>query len=286
MTQAYLNGAFTALEDAHISPMDRGFLFGDGVYEVIPCYDGQLVAMPYHLERLAHSLRGIALTSPHSDDALTCILTELVDRNGGGDLGVYLQITRGAAPKRQHAFPEHIEPTVFAYTFAITPPSDGSPETAKCFSAVTRTDQRWDRCHIKSTALLGNVLHMMEAIDAGAEEVLLFNSDDELTEAAACNVFVVRNGTVLTPALDHQILPGVTRRQCLELLEAHTDWPVEIRPVLRQEVAEAEEIWLSSSTKELAPIVKLDGKAVGDGKPGRMWAVAQKLFNEYRFSAN
>lgn len=286
MTQAYLNGVFTALEDAHISPMDRGFLFGDGVYEVIPCYGGRLVAMPYHLERLGQSLSGIALTSPHNNDTLTSILTELVDRNGGGDLGVYLQITRGAAPKRQHAFPERIEPTVFAYTFAITPPSDGSPETAKCFSAVTRIDQRWDRCHIKSTALLGNVLHMMEAIDAGAEEVLLFNSDDELTEAAACNVFVVCNGTVLTPALDHQILPGVTRRQCLELLQEHTDWPVEIRPVLRREVEQAEEIWLSSSTKELAPIVKLDGKAVGIGKPGRMWAVAQKLFHEYRFSAN
>ena len=286
MTQAYLNGAFTALEDAQISPMDRGFLFGDGVYEVIPCYDGKLVAMPYHLERLGQSLSGIALASPHGDDALKSILTELVDRNGGGDLGVYLQITRGVAPKRQHAFPEHIEPTLFAYTFAITPPSDGSPETAKCFSAVTRTDQRWERCHIKSTALLGNVLHMMEAIDAGAEEVLLFNSDDQLTEAAACNVFVVCNGTVVTPALDHQILPGVTRRQCLELLEAHSDWPVEIRPVSRQEVEQAEEIWLSSSTKELAPIVKLDGKAVGDGKPGRKWALAQKLFHEYRFSAN
>ena len=286
MTQAYLNGAFTALEDAKISPMDRGFLFGDGVYEVIPCYGGQLVAMPYHLERLAQSLNGIALASPHSDDSLTSVLMELVDRNGGGDLGVYLQITRGAAPKRQHAFPEHIKPTVFAYTFAIAPPSDGSPESAKCFSAVTRTDQRWERCHIKSTALLGNVLHMMEAIDAGAEEVLLFNRDDELTEAAACNVFVVNDSKVLTPALDHQILPGVTRRQCLELLEAHTSWQVEIRPVLREEVEQAQEIWLSSSTKELAPIVSLDGKSVGDGKPGKKWAVAQKLFHEHRFSAH
>ena len=286
MNQAYLNGAFTALEDAKISPMDRGFLFGDGVYEVIPCYGGRLVAMPYHLERLANSLSGIALVSPHNDDAIQRILEELVQRNGGGDLGVYLQITRGAAPKRQHAFPDHIEPTVFAYTFAITAPSDGSPETANCFTAVTRTDQRWDRCHIKSTALLGNVLHMMEAIDAGAEEVLLFNDEDELTEAAACNVFVVCDGTILTPALDHQILPGVTRRQCLELLEAHTDWPVEIRPVMRSEVVQAEEIWLSSSTKELAPIVRLDGKDVGSGQPGAKWAAAQKLFHQYRFSAS
>ncbi len=286
MTQAYLNGVFTALQDAKISPMDRGFLFGDGVYEVIPCYSGQLVALPYHMDRLAQSLSGIALSSPHSRDTLTRILKELVDRNGGGDLGVYLQITRGAAPKRQHAFPDHIEPTVFAYTFDITPPSDGNPETAKCFSAVTRTDQRWGRCHIKSTALLGNVLHMMEAIDAGAEEVLLFNDDDELTEAAACNVFVVCDGKIITPALDNQILPGVTRRQCLELLGAHTDWQVEIRPVLRKEVERAEEIWLSSSTKELAPIVMLDDKEVGDGKPGAKWAAAQALFHQHRFSAD
>ena len=127
MTQAYLNGTFTALEDAKISPMDRGFLFGDGVYEVMPCYGGQLVAMLPSGTAGRVTERDRARTSPHSDDSLTSVLMELVDRNGGGDLGVYLQITRGAAPKRQHAFPEHIEPTVFAYTFAIAPPSDGSP---------------------------------------------------------------------------------------------------------------------------------------------------------------
>ena len=213
------------------------------------------------------------------------ILDDIVARNGAGDLGIYLQITRGVVEKRQHAFPEHPLPTVFAYAFDISPPSDGSPETASCFRAVTRRDQRWGRCHIKSTALLGNVLHMMEAVEEEAEEVLLFNEQDELTEAAACNVFVVRGDKILTPELDHQKLPGVTRRQCLELLEAHTDWSVEVRPVSRDEVLSASEIWLSSSTKELAPVVSLDGKPVNEGCPGPRWSAAQKLFQRHRFSS-
>ncbi|HCL93657.1 MAG TPA: D-alanine aminotransferase, partial [Gammaproteobacteria bacterium] len=209
MTIAYLNGDFAPLAEARISPMDRGFLFGDGVYEVIPCYDGKIVALQYHLERLDQSLDGIALLQPHSDEQLINILEEIVARNGAGNLGIYLQITRGVVDKRQHAFPEHPLPTVFAYAFEISPPSDGSLETASCFRTVTRRDQRWGRCHIKSTALLGNVLHMMEAVEEQAEEVLLFNEQDELTEAAACNVFIVCGDKILTPELDHQKLPGV-----------------------------------------------------------------------------
>ena len=165
MTIAYLNGDYAPLADVRISPMDRGFLFGDGVYEVIPCYDGKMVALQYHLERLHQSLDGIALSQPYSDAQLINILNEIVARNGAGNLGIYLQMTRGVVEKRQHAFPENPLPTVFAYAFDINPPSDGSPETAACFRAVTRRDQRWGRCHIKSTALLGNVLHMMEAVE-------------------------------------------------------------------------------------------------------------------------
>lgn len=285
MTIAYLNGDYAPLTDVRISPMDRGFLFGDGVYEVIPCYDGHMVALKYHLERLRQSLEGIALSQPQSDAQLTSILSEVVAQNGAGNLGIYLQITRGVVEKREHAFPEHPLPTIFAYAFDINPPSDGAPETASCFRAVTRRDQRWGRCHIKSTALLGNVLHMMEAVEEDAEEVLLFNDQDELTEAAACNVFVVCGDKILTPELDHQKLPGVTRRQCLELLETHTDWAVEIRPVSRDEVLSASEIWLSSSTKELAPVVSVDGKPVNEGRPGTRWSAAQKLFQQHRFSS-
>ena len=284
MTTAYVNGIFTSLSEARISPMDRGFLFGDGVYEVIPCYGGQPVAMPYHLERLRDSLKGIALSPSHSDAQLHALIDELIHRNGGGDLGIYLQITRGVVERRQHAFPDKCEPTVFAYTFPISPPSDGSIESATCFTTVTRPDQRWGRCHIKSTALLGNVLHMMEAVEENAEEVLLFNDQNQLTEAAACNVFVVSADIILTPELDHQKLPGVTRRQCLELLAAHSDWAVEIRPVSLEEVLSAQEIWLSSSTKELSPVVRVNGQPVNDGKPGPRWSAAQQLFHQHRFS--
>ncbi|MBA4693293.1 MAG: aminotransferase class IV [Congregibacter sp.] len=285
MTVGYLNGKYAPLSELQISPMDRGFLFGDGVYEVIPCYDSKMVAMSYHIERLHQSMDGIALSSPHSDAELILLLKDVVARNGGGDLGIYLQLTRGVAEKRQHAFPEQSKPTVFAYAFEISPPSDGSPETASCFKTVTRQDQRWGRCHIKSTALLGNVLHMMEAVAEDAEEVLLFNERDELTEAAACNVFVVSQDKILTPELDHQKLPGVTRRQCLELIEAHTNWPVEVRPVSRNEVMNAQEVWLSSSTKELAPVISIDGSPVGNGLPGARWSAAQKLFQQHRFSS-
>ena len=286
MTIAYLNGEFLPLEEARISPMDRGFLFGDGVYEVVPCYQGRLIAMDLHLARLRNSLDGISLAFPSTDESITEILQALCQKNDGEHQGVYLQITRGTAMKRQHAFPNPIKPTLFAYTFPIGPPSDGSPETASCYTAVTRADQRWGRCHIKSVALLGNVLHMMEAIDEGAEEVLLFNEQDQLTEAAACNVFIVSNGVVLTPELDNQKLPGVTRHQLLDFMARYTDWQVEVRPVSKQEVLGAEEIWLTSSTKEVAPVVSLDGRSVGDGTPGPRWSAAQKLFEQHRFDGN
>ncbi len=283
MTVAYLNGEFVPLREAKISPMDRGFLFGDGVYEVIPCYAGKTVAMGYHMERLKNSLDGIKLGGTPSDSDLEAVLHELIALNGSSDLGIYLQITRGVVEKRQHAFPEHAAPTIFAYAFPINPPCDGSIDQATCFTTVTRSDARWARCHIKSTALLGNVLHMMEAIDEGAEEVLLFNEQDLLTEAAACNVFVVKDGLILTPELDHQKLPGVTRRLCLEFLETHTEWQVHVGPVSRDAVMSADEVWLSSSTKELAPVVAIDGKPVADGKPGQYWSAAQRLFHLHRF---
>lgn len=283
MNIAYLNGEFLPLEEARISPMDRGFLFGDGVYEVIPCYRGRLIAMDLHLARLRNSLEGISLPFSPTDASLTDILTTLCKKNDGDNQGIYLQITRGAAMKRQHAFPSNVVPTLFAYAFSIAPPSNGAPETAACYTAVTRTDLRWGRCQIKSVALLGNVLHMMDAIHEGAEEVLLFNERGELTEAAACNVFIVNKGVVITPELDNQKLPGVTRHLLLDFMSRYTDWRVEVRPVGKEEVLDAEEIWLTSSTKEVAPVVKLDDRAIGDGKPGPMWSAAQKLFEQHRF---
>ena len=285
MTIAFLNGNFLPLDQAKISPMDRGFLFGDGVYEVIPSYGGKLVALQCHLDRLHNSLESISLVSYSDDSELTNMLMSLCRQNGAGNLGIYLQITRGITAKRQHAFTKENDPTCFAYAFPIRPPSDGSIESASCISAVTRSDRRWRRCQIKSTSLLGNVLHMMEAVDNNAEEVLLFNHREELTEAAASNVFVVtQNKRVVTPELDNQKLSGVTRYQALEFMKKYTDWKIEVRNISRSEVLRADEVWLSSSTKELSPVIKIDNAPVGAGAPGPIWSQAQQLFQRYRFS--
>jgi len=284
MTTAYLNGRFLPLDEARISPMDRGFLFGDGIYEVIPSYDRNMVGFERHMVRLASGLAAIAINNPFSVEQWQSMLRELLHANPWSDAAVYLQVTRGTAPVRNHRYPEHCEPTVFAYPFAISPRNPGDAKTVTRYSAVTGTDQRWQRCHIKSVALLGNVLHMMEGADRGADEILLFNDADELTEAAACNVFVVINGQVLTPPLDQQKLPGITRNMLIDILRTHGDIPFIERVVTREEVCSADEIWLTSSTKEVVPVTQLDGRMVGDGEPGPFWQKAQRLFDRYRFS--
>lgn len=283
MSVAYLNGEFMPLESARISPMDRGFLFGDGIYEVIPTYDGRVVRLDLHVSRLLRGLDEIRIASPYDPAQWQALFTELLSLNGNGNRAIYLQVTRGVAARRQHRFPDAAQPTVFAYTFPLEAPSDGSPETAKGWRVITGDDLRWQRRHIKSVALLGNVLHLMEGVDAGAEEILLFNDRGELTEAAACNVFVVKDGAVATPALDHEKLPGVTRQLMLDMMRAEGDWLVEERIVSRSEVFAADELWLSSSTKEIEPITHLDGQPVGDGKPGPLWSRAQALFDRRRF---
>ena len=283
MSVAYLNGEFMPLETARISPMDRGFLFGDGTYEVIPTYDGQVVGRDLHISRLLRGLDEIRIDTPYDGDQWLSLFSELLSLNGNGNRAIYLQVTRGVAARRQHRFPDDAEPTVFAYTFPLEAPSDGSPESAKGWRVITGDDLRWQRRHIKSVALLGNVLHLMEGVDAGGEEILLFNERGELTEAAACNVFVVKDGAVATPPLDHEKLPGVTRQLMLDMMRAEGDWLVEERPVSRSEVFNADELWLSSSTKEIEPITHLDGHPVGNGKPGPVWSRAQSLFNRRRF---
>ena len=284
MTIAYLNGAFMPLEEARISPMDRGFLFGDGIYEVIPWYDGRPVGFQRHMQRFGDGLAAIGLENPMPTEAWHSLFTELTGKNKGDYQGVYLQVTRGTAPVRNHRFPTDCQPTVFAYTFAVNAPSNGDPKRATCYKVATATDRRWKRCDIKSVALLGNVLHMMEGVDAGADETILFNEDGELTEAAACNVFIVQNKTVATPPLDIEKLPGVTRNMLIDILR-NEGWNVEERTVTRTEVMAADEVWLTSSTKEVAPVIAIDGQSVNDGKPGEVWTAAQSLFAHHRFNA-
>lgn len=284
---AWLNGIWQPLAETRISPLDRGFLFGDGIYEVIPSYHGQPVGLRLHLQRLATGLAAIGITNPYSDLQWQQLVLEVIARNqgiasDGAGLAVYLHVSRGADYKRGHAFPTGITPTVFAYGFAIAPAPTGQLDNAKGVAVHSEHDLRWQRCQIKSTALLGNVLHHQAGVDASCYETILFNSQDELTEGSSCNVFIAKNGVVATPPLDQQILPGITRHILLQLLRAN-QWHVEERIVSRAEVFAADEVWLTSSSKELVPVIQLDKQPVGNGQVGPLWAQAQQLFARYRF---
>jgi len=283
MTIAYLNGKFLPLEEARISPMDRGFLFGDGIYEVIPSYGGRMVGFGPHIARLQTGLDAIEIKHGWSDEQWKELCTELLEKNGNGNLGVYLHITRGADTKRNHAYPEGIEPTVFGYAFEIPPPPIPDRDKIKPFTCATGLDMRWDRCNIKSISLLGNVLHYQQGHSKGDGEILLYNGNNELTECGACNAYIVKNGVVATPLLDNQILPGITRQLLLSVLATDGSIPVEERVITMDEVWDADEVWISSSSKEVVPVVKLDGKPVGDGKPGPVWEKAAKLYSAGKY---
>ncbi|MFK8020255.1 MAG: aminotransferase class IV [Pseudomonadales bacterium] len=283
MTIAYLNGEFLPLEEARISPMDRGFLFGDGIYEVIPSYNGKLVGFLPHINRMRDGLNAVEIAQTDSDQYWRGICEELSVRNGGGNLGIYIQVSRGADTKRHHAYPIGIAPTVFAYAFEIPAEPEAKRDTAKTLKVVSSLDQRWARCNIKSVALLGNVMHFQQGSASGKDEVLLFNERDEVTEGAACNVFVVKGGVIATPPLDNQILPGVTRQILLSILKQSQSIAVQERVVTLDEAREADEIWFSSSTKEVIPVVELDGDPVGDGAPGPIWEAAQTLFSQQKY---
>ena len=277
----YLNGEFMAREDAKISVFDRGFMFGDGVYEVTPVYGRQPFRLRQHLERLERSLAEIRLHNPLSMAQWTELAMQLVAKNPWDNQGIYMQVTRGAAP-RDHVFPKKTTPTVFMMCNQLmTPPDSFYEEGADCISAP---DTRWLRCQIKSTSLLGNVLARQAAADVGALECIMFR-DGLLTEASACNVMVVKNGTVLAPTQDNLILPGITYNVALELIRLNKI-PLEERKVSEAEVRDADEIWLTSTTKELIPVVKLDGKAVGhaaaQGKPGAVFKRMHTLFGALR----
>lgn len=283
MATVYLNGEWMPMEAARISPMDRGFLFGDGIYEVIPSYQGRCVGFAPHMARLREGLAAISLPYRVDDDYWRGVLTELASRNEGDNLGIYIQISRGASERRHHAMPEDIEPTRYAFAFEIAPPPSADPAKAPRYHVSLTRDLRWQRCNIKSTSLLGNVLHYQHGHARGYQETLLFNADDELTEAAACNVFVVRDGRIATPPLDHQKLPGITRYMLLDILRRFSDLPVEERVITRAEVDDADEIWLTSSSKEVAPVVAIEERPVGSGDVGPYWQRAQALFSAHRF---
>ena len=283
MSTVYLNGVYMPMSEARISPMDRGFLFGDGIYEVVPSYDGRLVGFLPHLERMQQGLDAIEIDLRVDHAVWRTIAEQLIARNGGGNLGIYFHVSRGADTQRNHAYPEGLEPTVYAFAFEIPPAPVADKSAASCYSVATAEDLRWKRCNIKSTALLGNVMHYQYGHARGHKETILYNSEGELTEAAACNVFVVSGGVVATPLLDHQKLPGITRLMLLEILRRHGSIPVEERVVRREELDGADEVWLTSSSKEIAPVVQIDGKPVGNGEVGDVWLAAQRLYSAHKF---
>ncbi|MBI4192108.1 MAG: D-amino acid aminotransferase [Betaproteobacteria bacterium] len=273
----YLNGEFMPLEEARIPVLDRGFIFGDGVYEVIPVYSRHLFRLPEHLQRLQHSLDGIRLANPLTDAEWTKLAHDIVARNQGDDQSVYLQITRGVA-RRAHEFPGHVKPTVFMMSSPlVTPPRE---QVEKGVACITATDFRWLKCDIKSVSLLGNCLLKQLSVDAGAAEVVMFR-DGCLTEASASNVFVVRSGVLLAPPKNHLILPGITYDVVLELAAANKI-PLDVREVPEHEARTAQEIWLTSSTREVLAVTSLDGRTIGDGKPGAVFRRMHALYQDYK----
>jgi len=277
MNMVFLNGEFLPPDLACIPVLDRGFIFGDGVYELIPVYSRRPFRLAEHLRRLQHSLDGIRLANPHTEAAWGELIGELIARNEGDDQSVYLHVTRGVA-KRDHAFPAGVPPTVFMMSNPLVTPAPELRETGA--AAVTAVDNRWLRCDIKAISLLPNVLLRQLAVDAGAMETILLR-DGFLTEGAASNIFIVHGDTLLAPPKSHLMLPGITCDVVLELAAA-SGIPCEVREISEFEVRGAWEIWLTSSTREVLAVTLLDGKPVGDGKPGPMFRRMHALYQEYK----
>lgn len=265
------------LEEAFIPVLDRGFIFGDGVYEVIPVYSRKPFRLQEHLDRLQHSLDGIRLKNPLSNGEWKNLLEQLIAKNSGEDQYIYLHITRGVA-KRDHAFPVNVPPTVFIMSNPLLPPP--AEFLASGASAITAIDNRWVRCDVKAISLLPNVLLRQLAVDVHALETILIR-DGFLTEGAASNIFIVKNNVLLAPPKSHLMLPGITYDVVLELA-AENRIPHEIREISENEVRAADEILLTSSTKEIMPITLLDNQAVGGGKPGELFARLHALYQNYK----
>ena len=271
----YLNGSFLPLPDAKVSVLDRGFIFGDGVYELVPVYAREPFRLPHHLARLQRSLDGIGLANPHTNAQWEAIIRDLVARQPYADQGVYFQVTRGAA-KRDHTFPQGVPPTVFMMSNPLATPTRAQVEQG--VAVVTAEDNRWHRCDLKTISLLGNVLMRQLAAEHGAVETVMFR-DGFLTEASASNVLVVVGGTIVVPPKDNLILPGITYDAAVEFA-GEAGVPVVTRPVPKAEALAADEMWLTSSTKEVLAVTTVDGKPFAGGRPGpvfrKVWDVFQK----------
>jgi len=273
----HLNGRFLPIEEAKVSVLDRGFIYGDGVYELVPVYRRKPFRLPQHLARLQHSLDGIRLANPHSDAEWSAIIGELVTRQPFDDQGVYFQVTRGVA-KRDHTFPAGVAPTVFMMSNPLVTPS--AEQVAKGVAVVTADDNRWQRCDLKTISLVGNVLMRQLAADAGAVETVMFR-DGNLTEASASNVLVVIRGEIVAPPKDNRILPGITYGAAYDFAR-EAGLPFEIRNVSKAEAMVADEMWLTSSTKEVLAVTTVDGRPFASGTPGPAFRRMHALFQAHK----
>jgi len=272
---ALLNGELVPTADARVSPLDRGFLFADAVYEVVPCYGGRPLRLDAHLERLAGSLRGLGMDSPYPRARWRELFASLVKANGGGDLGIYLQVTRGAGKGRDFLPPAGVEPTVFGFAWPLTPPTGAQLERG--LAGVTLEDIRWLRCDIKSTALLGAVMLKGAAAEKGGDEAILLR-DGHLAEGSSSAVFVVKDGRIATPPASRERLPSITREVVGDVLAA-LGLPLEEREIPAGELAGMDEIWIASATREAFAITRLDGKPVGNGRAGPVW---KRVYDEFQ----
>jgi D-alanine transaminase len=274
---AYLNGQFLPLADAKIPVLDRGFVFGDGVYELVPVYSNKPFRLDDHLRRLQGSLDGIRLANPHGIDAWRDLILHLIELQDFADQSIYIQVTRGVAP-RDHAFPRGVPPTVFMFAQPLLTATPEQKAAGVC--ALTAVDNRWLRCNIKVISLLANILLRQQAVDADCAETVMLR-DGFLTEGAASNIFAVKDGVLLAPPPSNLMLTGITYDVVLELAAAH-GIPHEVRAIGEAEVRAADELWMTSSTREIMAIVKLDGVPIGAGVPGPMARRMDALYQTFK----
>ena len=277
----YLNGHYLPMLESQISTQDRGFLFGDGVYEVIPVYNRKLFAFPEHLQRLKNSLQAVSIQNPLTDAEWLEILNTLIARHPWTDQYIYLQVTRGIQMQRDHMPAECLTPTLYAYTNPLKAVSDSILENG--ITAITLEDIRWLNCDIKAITLLPNIMMKLAAKARNADDAILVSKEGFITEGTASNCFIVKDGTLITPPNSHSILPGVTRLVIERIAKAHGITMLE-QAISLSELENADEVWLSSSTKEALPITRLNDLAVGTGKPGAVWQKMHRFYQQHKLA--
>jgi len=276
---AYLNGQFLPITEAQISTQDRGFLFGDGVYEVIPVYKQKLFRFKEHLQRFKNSLQSINIVNPLTDDEWLQMLNTLISKHDWKDQFVYIQVTRGVQMQRDHTPAMNLTPTVYAYTNPLKPVPASTLENG--IKIITLEDIRWLRCDIKAITLLPNVMMKMAVKAQGADDAILITKKGLVSEGTASNAFIVKDGVLITPPNSNKILPGITR-MVIESIASEHHMPLIERDITEEELNNADEIWLSSSTKEALPVTQMNNQLIGNGKPGPVWLKMREHYQEHK----